>query len=315
MTSALRNLLPLVLWVFLCSAGARAESIYIASPNSDIQAIKLETGAVRVVGSTFGARGLAVSPKGDVFYRWTDNFVYWVNPAGKLTGLGRTSQVTNLSFVPSANGGTLYGVNPGSRDISYWQITGNTYSANSFFTRIDAPSSIAATANNIFVAGGDPGLRTVYKDITPNSNNYTVLASSTAGFENITAIAVNSLGELYIADQGLDAIFKITTMGVLSLFLDSTDGIYNPMGLAFDSLNNLYISNAGTGSILKSTLSGEVSTFVSGLLNPAQIAIGGDFVAVPEPNTWMLLFSAVGFFFLRPRARIFTSPLRSTPSR
>ena len=113
----------------------------------------------------------------------------------------------------------------------------------------------------------------------------------------------------------MDAIFKITTLGVLSLFLDSADGIYNPMGLAFDSLDNLYISNAGTGSILKTTLSGDISTFASGLLNPAQLAIGGDYVAVPEPNTWMLLFFAVGLFFLQVRAKIFISPLRPLPSR
>ena len=78
---------------------------------------------------------------------------------------------------------------------------------------------------------------------------------STARFNNPFGAAVDSVGNLYVADTGNNAIREVTPGGAVSTLAGSpgdpgsTDGIggaarfYNPEGVAVDAAGNLYASN------------------------------------------------------------------------
>jgi hypothetical protein len=59
--------------------------------------------------------------------------------------------------------------------------------------------------------------------------------------------------------------------------------------LAFDSAGNLFVVNTGDGTVVEFKAGGGQSTFVTGLSNPASIAIQGQTLPVPEPSALGLL--------------------------
>ena len=92
--------------------------------------------------------------------------------------------------------------------------------------------------------------------------------------DNILGFAVDASGNVYIAAQPANSIFRVTTAGNLEMFAQ----VNAPTGLAIDGTGNLYVSSAASpfGSILRVSPRGTVTTFVtfpSGLL-PNQVALG-----------------------------------------
>jgi hypothetical protein len=93
-----------------------------------------------------------------------------------------------------------------------------------------------------------------------------------AGFDNPTGVAVDSAGNIYVADLGNSAIRKVTSAGVVTTLAGSagepgsTDGtnqtarFSNPSGVAVDSDGNVYVADAGNKTIRQVTSAGVVTT-------------------------------------------------------
>ncbi len=202
--------------------------------------------------------GVAVDSAGNVYVADTyNNTIRKVTPAGVVTTLaGRAGS---------------------------WGSADGTGSA----ARFDYPSGVAVdSAGNVYVA--DLSNHTIRK-VTP-AGVVTTLAGlagssgsadgtgSAARFRQPSGVAVDSAGNVYVADNANNTIQKVTPMGVVTtvagragiLNSDSADGTGNaaqfeyPSGVAVDSAGNVYVADTVNATIRKVTPARVVTT-VAGL--------------------------------------------------
>ncbi len=147
----------------------------------------------------------------------------------------------------------------------------------------NAPAGVALdSSGNVYVAEyGNNDIR----EITP-SGVVTLFAGSSSGtagdangtgnaasFWNPTGVAVDSAGNVYVADESNNQIRKITSGGAVTIFAGLTSGVAGngngtgtaasfsaPNGIAIDSSGNLWVTDSGNNVIRKITTPGAVVT-------------------------------------------------------
>ena len=148
---------------------------------------------------------------------------------------------------------------------------------------LSSPGGVAAdTSGNVYLA--DSGNNRIRR-VTPQGIISTVAGNGVKGFSGdggpATAaslsypqgLAVDTYGNLYIADSGNSRIRKVTPQGIINTVAGSTvrgfrgDGgaatvasLSDPSGLCLDLLGNLYIVDSGNSRIRKVTPPGIIST-------------------------------------------------------
>jgi len=263
-------------WLYAPSGLAvdRAGNLYIADAKNDrVRRVTPEGVITTVAGTTRGnsgdggpataARletpsGIAIDSAGNIYIADTNNCtVRKINPAGIITKVaGR------------------------DRDC---RLTGDGGPATA--ATLAMPMGVAVDgAGNLFIADTR---NDVVRKVTPAG-----IISTVAGVENPfgpdsearlsypSGVAVDSAGNLYIADTGHDRILKMTPAGLVTK-VAGTAGVDNycsgyyssattavrlngPLGVNLDSAGNLYIADTGGGCVQKMTPEG-VFTRVEGL--------------------------------------------------
>jgi sugar lactone lactonase YvrE len=196
------------------------------------------------------------------------------NPTGVVIDLSRNVYVadTGNHLIKIMNtSGTLCNL-AGSGTATYLDGTGTNPGFN-------APTGLCVDLNgNIYVSDtSNNRIRRIETAgayfITYGSNaGYSDGIGALSSFNNLSGIALDNVGNLYIADSANNRIRKITGSTVTTFAGTGTatylDGIgtnasfNNPMGLAIDSSNNLYISDTSNNRIRKIT--GNVVTTLAG---------------------------------------------------
>jgi len=219
------------------------------------------------VGAQFsGPKGVAVDAAGDVYVADSGNgTIRKITPAGAVTTLaGSPPPPPEVSLIEPPNGEPTWADGTGSA------------------ARFNDPSGVAVdSAGNVYVA--DTGNNMIRK-VTPAGVVTTLDGSAdslnigsedgsgtAAHFNEPYDIAVDSSGNLYVADALNNTIRKITPAGAVATLAGiasagNRDGIgtaaqfYGPNGVAVDGAGTVYVADSGTDTIRKIDSSGNVAT-------------------------------------------------------
>jgi sugar lactone lactonase YvrE len=221
---------------------------------------------------------------------------------GSANGTGSTARFSfpsalavdsaNNIYVADTNNHTIRKITPARVVSTFAGLAGSPGSANGTGSaaRFNGPAGVAvdrAGTGNIYV--GDTNNFTIRK-ITPAGVVTTLAGSpgmrggtngtgSAARFLLPEGMAVDSAGNIYVADTDASTIRKITPGGVVSTFAGSFSkaGSLNGTGsaarfnlltdVAVDSSNNLYVADSNNCTIRKSTPAAAVTT-LAGLASP-----------------------------------------------
>lgn len=149
---------------------------------------------------------------------------------------------------------------------------------------LNSPRGIAVdSAGNVIIGDSD---NSVVEQVTP-SGTLSIIAGTPGSYgppipgpatsspmDAPTGVAIDSAGNLYIADEGNNQIYKVTPSGTLSIIAGTrgsgspTPGpatnseFYSPSSVAVDSTGNVYVSDEGNNLIEKVTPSGTLSIIV-----------------------------------------------------
>ncbi|MBV8657120.1 MAG: hypothetical protein JO142_04760 [Burkholderiales bacterium] len=144
---------------------------------------------------------------------------------------------------------------------------GNVYVADTYNNeiRMITPAGVVTT-----VAGSSTA-NTTYSDGTAVCSA-TATNCTQAAFNLPNALALDASGNIYVVDQGNNAIRVITPAGVVTTLAGSTSnsksvdgtgsaaGFDNPWGIAIDASGNIYVSDYGGQKIRQITSAGVVTT-------------------------------------------------------
>jgi len=209
---------------------------------------------------------------------------------GSADGDGASASFSDLTGAAMDDSGNIYVAdynNHKIRKITPDGVTttfagnGKAYFAdgNAAEASFNGPIGVAVdAAGNVYVA--DSANQRIRK-ITPDGTVSTLAGSGTAGFQNGTGtearfyfpsgVAIDALGNVYVADTNNQRIRKITPAGVTTTFAGNgtvgsrdytgIDASFNyPRGIAIDTSGNLYIGDVDNSRVRKINPAGRVST-------------------------------------------------------
>jgi sugar lactone lactonase YvrE len=199
--------------------------------------------------------GVAVDSSGNVYVADSGSFV-----VRKVTTDGNIATVAGNGLPGFAgDGGSGVGSQLSEPEDIALDSSGNLYIAdsdNNSVRKVDTSGNISTVAGNHTVGYSGDGA-----------------AATAAQLNRPVAVAVDSSGNLYIAEYTNDRIRKVDTKGVITTFAGNGtlgfagDGsaasgaqFYNPTGLAADAGGNLYVADSWNYRVRKITSSGTVST-------------------------------------------------------
>ena len=204
----------------------------------------------------------------------------------KPTGLAYDSHF-NL-FVASSTDGVIRKINTAGviTTVCSGGATGLGDGGSAYFANLSSPYAVACDQhNNLYIADyGNSRVRVIKASgiITTFAGGGTGGDGSHATAAQLsgpTGLAIDPIGNLYIADGNNNCVRKVDTFGIITTIAGtmgsagySGDGgaatsamLYNPMGLCFDTLGNLYIADCYNDCIRIVDTSGNINTFAGSI--------------------------------------------------
>ena len=187
--------------------------------------------------------------------------------SGYADGTGSSAKFSSPDGVAVDSSGNVYVGDTGNNVIRKITPLG---AVTTFATGFNHPNGVAVdSSGNVYVADTSNYL---IRKITPlgvvstlagSTRGYVDATGSSAKFYTPYAVAVDSSGNVYVGDTGIDVIRKITPLGVVSTLAGSTSGyadgtgssakFYTPIGITIDSSGNLYVADRNNATVRKIT--------------------------------------------------------------
>ena len=278
-------------------------NIYIADTgNNRLRKVDTSGTITTIAGISFGVSGISLDGAGNVYVAYrSGNSIHKVDGSGTITTIagvgtrgfggdgGPATAASNLYIADERNdrvrkvdtSGTMttiagdgtsgFGGDGGPATAAQLRVpldvavdsTGNVYiadAANARIRKVDTSgmiSTIAGDGGSGFGGDGGPAIA--------------------AQLGNPAGVALDNLGNVYVADSATDRIRKIDTAGTISTI--AGDGTFNfsgdggpataarlgtPLDVALDSAGSLYIADIRTGRVRKVDTSGKITTIAGG---------------------------------------------------
>jgi len=201
--------------------------------------------------------GLAVDAAGNIFAADYDN-----SRVRKISALGIMTTVAGTGIpAPAGSGAT--------------STTGTGDGGPASAAQLSGPRSVVVDASgNLYIADGNrirqvssSGIITSFAGGGTGGDNGGVLGAN-ATFFDIWGLALDSSGDMFVADRGISRVFKITA-GFVTLIAGAQAnsellGLSQPVAVAADSSGNCYIADSGYNRIRKVQPNGATSTVAGG---------------------------------------------------
>ena len=227
--------------------------------------------AARASGVETGPQGIAVDGAGDVYVSdWARDTIDEITPNGWSIIVGMPGQYGSPTPGPAIDSDLNYPIGLAASEAGELYIVDL---GNCVVEKVTAAGTLSIVAGEVGQCGTP----------TPGPATSSMLASP-------IGVAVDSNGNLYIADQGTEngannVIEKVTPYGTLSIFAGelgasgaptpgpATDSMLNyPQAVAVDSAGNVYIADSGNGVVEKVNAEGTLSIYASGFNSPDGVA-------------------------------------------
>ena len=228
------------------------------------------------VAATAAAIGVptdaAVDASGNIFISTWNHRIFKIDPAGHLTafagngigGFGGDGGPARDAMLNTPTGVAVDGA--GNVYICDW--------GNRVIRRVDA-----ATLQITTVAGG--GFDT--SDGVP---------ATTAGFGGPNGVAVDSAGQIYIADPGANNVRKVDSAGLITTV--ATGPLLFPMAVEVDGVGNIFVADTNNGRVQRlDAVSGAISTAATASF-PSGIALANGVLYISEQSGARVLQVASG---------------------
>ena len=248
------------------------------------------TDGVSTVGRFHTPWGLTASSSGNVYVADNQNhtirridsagavttFAGLSGSAGSVDGTRSAARFSNPRSVAADGAGNIYVADQNNHTVrkitsdgtvtTFAGLAGSSGGVNGTGSaaRFYQPAGVAVDmGGNVYVAE----LSCTIRKITP-AGVVTRLAGSTCGnidatgtearFNQPSGLAVDSAGNVYVADSSNQSIRKITSGGVVTTFAGIPGS--SPAGVALDTAGNVYVADVQNHIILKITSGGSVTT-------------------------------------------------------
>jgi sugar lactone lactonase YvrE len=257
-----------------------AGNVYVADTNNNTIRKITPGGVVTTLAGTQGPGGsadgtgsaaqfqtpgaVAVDTAGNLYVADTgNNTIRKISPAGVVTTLAGTAGISGSADGPGS-AALFYG--PQGIAVDGGGIVYVADTVNCTIRRI-TPDGVVST-----LAGGFVAPPAAYYWLDPNINygGFADGTGSAALFRNPEGLAIDSEGNLVVADSGNYVIRKVTATGAVTTIAgtpgkyseDGDGGLFsNPVGVAVDNLGNIYVTDLPNGVIDKITPAGSTGVF------------------------------------------------------
>ena len=253
---------------FALAVNGSGGAIYVADRGNHAVRMVTTSGVVTTLAGSTGLSGTSDGAGASANFFYPDGIA--VDGAGVIYVADRSNQtirkVTAGGIVTTFAGGTGLAGNANGTGIA---------------ARFNDPTSVAAdTSGNVYVADcKNHSIRKITSSgVVTTFAGGAGLSGSVNGtgpvarFNSPQGIAVDSAGNVYVADTGNNTVRKITSGGVVSTMAgtagqsggeDGTGAMVrfnNPYAVAVDTVGNVYVSDFNNGSIRKITSVGVTTT-------------------------------------------------------
>ncbi len=194
--------------------------------------------------------------------------------SGMTTG-GLTGGTSTAAFMPSAPITTLAGMGSMGEGFANGDAGKAEFNMPGQLTYVDGGAIYVADTGNNAIRKIDPsGNVSTIAGLGFSMHGLVNGSTKIAEFNTPSAVAVDSLGNIYVADTGNSVVRKIDSHGSVTTLLAAqtgsfvasgpTAGVRYPYGVAVDSAGNLYIADSGNNAIRKIDTMGNITTLIGG---------------------------------------------------